>query len=444
MQIHWEPTKKQEEALARIEFEILFGGARGGGKTDAGQAWLLYDKDNPLYKALVIRKNSDDLSDWSERAKKMYAPTNAIFTGTPPLIRFPKGSFIKTGHLKDENAYEKYQGHEYHKMLIEELEQIASEEQYLKLISSCRSTVPGLIPQVFCTANPGGRGNKWIKKRWRLSGIPRKPVITKDEITGRYRVFIPARVDDNPYIMENDPSYVHFLDSLPDGLREAWRQGSWDDVEIKGAYFGPMLAQAKREGRIGIVPYDQSLKVHDVWDLGVGKQIKIGYFQRSNGFIRMIDFWEGEDKDAIPQGIKVCKEKPYIYGKHFGPHDINTTDEGTGITRKESAKKLGWNFEVLPKLSIDDGIYAAQIMFSRLWADEIKCEQAIEAWRQYRKEWDEERLIYKTTPYKDWTNHASDILRYAAIAENQMTNEESSFERTMNRNEQNYITNPYV
>jgi hypothetical protein len=443
MLIHWKPTTKQQEALARIEFEILYGGARGGGKTDAGQAWLLYDKDHPLYKGLVIRKNADDLSDWSERAKRMYAPTRALFTGQPPLIRFPGGAFVKTGHLKDENAYEKYQGHEYQKILIEEIEQIPSEDSYLKLISSCRSTVRELRPQVFCTANPGGRGHSWIKRRWNLSGIPTRPVITQDKITGRYRVFIPARVDDNPHLMENDPSYVKFLDSLPDGLREAWRHGSWDDVEIKGAYYGAALAQARREGRIKTVPYDPSLKVHDVWDLGVGKQLAIGFYQRTSNETRLIDFHIGDEHDGIPQGIKACKDRPYIYGKHFAPHDIETTDTGTGVTRIETAKKLGWNFIVVPKLSFDDGINAGKLMFSHFWIDEQKCEQFIESIRQYRREWDEKLLTYKQNPVKDWTNHAGDVHRYASIIEKQMTNEDSNFQNIMRKNEENYIENEY-
>lgn len=443
MQIHWKPTPKQEEALVRTEFEILFGGARGGGKTDAGQAWLLYDKENPLYKGLVIRKNSDDLSDWSERAKKMYAPTNALFTGTPPLIRFPKGSFVKTGHLKDANAYEKYQGHEYHKILIEELEQIPSEEQYLKLISSCRSTVPGLTPQVFCTANPGGKGNKWIKKRWRLSGSPKKPIITKDERTGRYRVFIPALVDDNPHIMENDPSYVHFLNGLPDGLREAWRLGSWDDVEIKGAHYGAMLTQARREGRVKLVPYDPALLVHTVWDLGMDDSMSIGFWQRTRDEIKIIDYLE-DNNQGLPYYIKELKNKPYVYGKHFAPFDINQKELTTGQTRLETAKKLGIKFNVVPSVSIDDGIDKARLMFSRLWINELPCDNFIEAIRQYRKDWDEKNLKFKDNPVHDWTSHAADMFRYTALVENQMTNEQDNFDQVMQRNEQNYIVNPYI
>src|SRR3990167_1698021 len=105
MKIHWEPQPKQTQALARIEEEILYGGARGGGKTDAGQAWLLYDIGHPKYRALVIRRNADDLRDWIDRVRTMYAGTGAQVVGNPPEIRFLKGGIIRTGHLKDENAY---------------------------------------------------------------------------------------------------------------------------------------------------------------------------------------------------------------------------------------------------------------------------------------------------------------------------------------------------
>jgi hypothetical protein len=154
VKISWSPQAKQEIALARIEDEILYGGARGGGKTEAGQAWLLYDIEYPFYRALVIRKNADDLKDWVDRARMMYAVVKAEVVGNPPEIRFPKGGKIRTGHLNDDNAYMKYQGTEYQKMLIEELSQIPKEKQYLQLIGSCRSSYPQIKPQVFATTNP--------------------------------------------------------------------------------------------------------------------------------------------------------------------------------------------------------------------------------------------------------------------------------------------------
>jgi len=224
--MEWRPYPKQQEALRRDEFEVLFGGSRGPGKTDAGLAWMLYNIDNPRYRGLVIRKNADDLRDWVSRAKIMYKGLGASFAGKPAEISFPSGARIVCGHLKDDSAYEKYQGHEYHRILLEELTQIPDEERYLKLISSCRSTVDGLPPRVFATTNPGGAGHHWVKSRFvdpSPDGVP-----FTDEQSGRTRIFIRARVEDNPTIMEKDPEYVKFLESLPFELKKAWRYGDWE------------------------------------------------------------------------------------------------------------------------------------------------------------------------------------------------------------------------
>ena len=147
-------------------------GARGGGKTVAGQAWLLYHKDEERYRALVIRRNADDLKDWTDRALFMFKPSKAIGTGNPPEFTFPSGAKVRTGHLKDENAFTKYQGHEYQNMVIEELSHIPREQDYLKLLASCRSTVDGIKPQVFCTTNPDDPGMEWIKERWEIPDEP--------------------------------------------------------------------------------------------------------------------------------------------------------------------------------------------------------------------------------------------------------------------------------
>src|SRR6266516_4403133 len=121
MQKDWLPTPRQTEALERTEFEILYGGARGGGKTDAGMGFLTYDYEHSLYRALVIRKNALDLTDWLDRASRFFIRVGAGVVGN--TVRFKKGGVIRTGHLKDDNAYQKYQGHEYHKILIEEVSQ---------------------------------------------------------------------------------------------------------------------------------------------------------------------------------------------------------------------------------------------------------------------------------------------------------------------------------
>ena len=193
-------------------------------------AWLLRATEHPEARMLVVRRNADDLADWIDRAHRMYPYAKIV--GKPATIRFPSGAIIRTGHLKDDQAYTKYQGHEYQRILIEELTQIPSEESYLKLISSCRSTIKGLKPRIFCTANPGGKGHQWVKRRF-IQGHEPKVAFKGDG--NRYRMYIPATIDNNPTLIDNDPEYVSFLDNLPEPLRSAWRHGDWDI--FAGQYF---------------------------------------------------------------------------------------------------------------------------------------------------------------------------------------------------------------
>jgi hypothetical protein len=154
----------------------------------------------------------------------------------PAEVTFPSGATIKTGHLKDDQAYTKYQGHEYQRLLIEELTQIPDERRYLQLLSSCRSTIPELVPQVFATTNPGGVGHGWVKARFVDPAPPGTPFA--DPTTGQTRIFIAARIDDNPTLVDNDPDYVRFLDGLKETdveLWKAWRLGDW--TTFAGQFF---------------------------------------------------------------------------------------------------------------------------------------------------------------------------------------------------------------
>ena len=431
MKIAWEPQPRQIEALVRKENEILYGGARGGGKTDAGQAWLLYHKDNSKYRALVIRRNADDLKDWTDRARTFFAPTGAIVMGAPAEVRFPSGAIIRTGHLKDENAYSKYQGHEYQNILIEELTHIARESDYEKLLGSCRSTVKGIEPQIFCTTNPDGAGHKWVKNRWKIPNEPTDIIVTVDG--ERKRVFIPARIEDNPKLMDADPDYVKYLDSIKDeDLRKAWRSGSWSGVNIQGAIYAEQIKQARDSGRIGNVPYESGLLVSTVWDLGIGDSMSIGFFQTFGMEERMIDYYENSG-EGIEHYIKVLQDKKYVYGKHYAPHDIMVRELGTGTSRFETAKRLGITFETrivnitkngitttkvksaLPSISIQEGIDQAKLLWEKIWIDAIRCEKFLEASSQYRREFNEKMGELSREPLHDWTSHAADMFRYRAI-----------------------------
>ncbi len=431
----WRPHEGPQlfflQAVASGEYsEIFYGGARGGGKTDGGIMSLLYDTDHPLLRALVIRRNADDLRDWSDRATRWYTGQGATRTGTPPEFTFESGAKIRAGHLKDSNAYSKYQGHEYQRMLIEELTQIASEQNYLMLTASCRSTIPELKPCVISNGNPDGPGFAWVRKRFGIVGTPTQPVITEfvgADGTILKRIFIPARLSDNP-ALSKDPKYRAFLDGLPDGLREAWRDGSWDDPVIRGAYYTREIFQARQEGRIKLVPHDPTLLTHTVWDLGIDDSMVIGFFQRIASETRLVGYYQNEGFGLEHYSKKLKElmvEKNYQYGKHFAPHDANKREIGTGQTIIHTAATLGIKFEPVPQIGFDAGIQKFRLMWPRLYINELECEQALSALRNYHKVWDENLLKYRDEPLHDWASHGADMMRYAAVVENEMTNEET-------------------
>jgi hypothetical protein len=196
------------------------------------------------------------------------------------------------------------------------------------------------------------------------------------------------------------------------------------EAAIKGSYYGEQLIQARKDGRLRQVAYDPLLKVHTVWDLGVGQALSIGFYQRLANELRMIDYWEGTDDQGIIDGIGVLQRRPYVYGKHFAPHDIKAKEISTGQTRWEVAAKLGINFEITPKIGLDDGIEAGKRMWERLWVNEPKCSVWIDNISQYRRVWDDNRGMFKEEPYHDFSSHSADVHRYAALTEDLMTNED--------------------
>lgn len=193
---------------------------------------------------------------------------------------------------------------------------------------------------------------------------------------------------------------------------------------IQGSYYWEQVDKAEKEGRFRDVPYDPNLLVHTVWDLGKDDTNTIGFYQYDGLALRKFDYLHGSRK-GLPDWIKAVKEKPYVYGRHFAPHDIKVSDyslAGTQ-TRLELAQSLDFNFEVVPNLSRQEGIDAGRRMFAKLYIDKTKCSDFIDAIPQYTHEWDEEKKIFKDTPLHDWTSHYADEHRYASLVYDRFDNE---------------------
>jgi hypothetical protein len=187
------------------------------------------------------------------------------------------------------------------------------------------------------------------------------------------------------------------------------------DAAILGAYYGREIADAEREGRIGDVPVAPELPVHTVWDLGIGDDTAIWFFQVSGNEIRVVDYYANHGQ-AIPHYVAELAARGYRYGTDWVPHDARVRSLETGRTRVETLIAAGRKPRLVPDHKRDDGINALRLTLPRMWFDEAKTRDGVEALRQYRREYDEKTKAFKDHPRHDWTSHAADAARYLAMA----------------------------
>lgn len=189
-----------------------------------------------------------------------------------------------------------------------------------------------------------------------------------------------------------------------------------------GSVFGKQLAQAREDGRIGSVPYDDALGCYTAWDLGIGDATAIWFFQvTTGGEIHFIDHYESSGED-LGHYISVIQNKPYQYNKHFLPHDANARELQTNMTRADFFRNRGINnVEVLRPtkftLGTDDISLVARPKFSKCWFDEEKCQRGLECLRAYHYEYDDKNKLLKDKPCHDWSSHSSSAFIYAMMAE---------------------------
>lgn len=196
---------------------------------------------------------------------------------------------------------------------------------------------------------------------------------------------------------------------------------------IQGSIYWEQVDAAEKSGQFKDVPYDPRMLVHTVWDLGKNDTNCIGFYQYNGLTVRKIDYLSG-NKRGLPDWIRELKAKPYSYGKHFAPHDIQVSDYSlTGNqSRWEVARELGITFEIVPNLSVQEGIEAGRRFFRKLYVDQAHCAEWLEAIPQYSRAYDERLKVFRDNPMHDWTSHFADEHRYAALVHEQFRNEQDS------------------
>lgn len=207
--------------------EAFYGGAAGGGKSDALLIAALMHVDKPGYRALLLRRTFAQLAKGDAlipRSHEWLAQTDAVWNEQRRCWRFPSGATVEFGHVEHETSKYDYQGAAFQFVGFDELTQFSeSQYDYIGFSRTRRKhehADSGVPVRTRATSNPGGEGHGWVKRRFIDSRA--------DQV-----VFVPAKVRDNPGLDVGE--YTSSLEHLPDALRRQLLDGDWGAFE--GAAF---------------------------------------------------------------------------------------------------------------------------------------------------------------------------------------------------------------
>ncbi len=236
--IIWQPQARQALFMARPEDEALYGGAAGGGKSEALVMEALRQIHIPYYKGLILRKTYPQLGELVDKSQRYYplVDAGAVYNASSHTWRFSSGAKIIFGSLGHPRDKYNYQGQAYDFIAFDELTQFSFEE-YSYLFSRNRPNGPGTRCYIRATANPGGVGHGWVKERF-ITPSPAMSTVWDSvevrfpdghaETRHRSRIFVPSTVFDNGILLRNDPAYLTRLAALPEAERKALLYGDWD------------------------------------------------------------------------------------------------------------------------------------------------------------------------------------------------------------------------
>lgn len=234
----WQPQPKQAAFMSRFEDEALYGGAAGGGKSDALVMEALRQVGIPYYRGLIVRRTYPQLEDLIGKTLRLYPSIypGAKYNDSKHVWKFPSGAVVIFGSLPHVKDKYNYQGKPYDFIGFDELTQFPYELYDYLTHSRNRPNGPGTRVYSRATANPGGVGHGWVKEMFITAAPPMQTVWkqvkvqTPDGVQSKWKssVFVPSTVFDNQALLDNDPDYIYRLASMPEAERNALLYGDWD------------------------------------------------------------------------------------------------------------------------------------------------------------------------------------------------------------------------
>lgn len=440
-EVLWTPNPGPQTALIECPiYEIFYGGARGGGKTEGMLGdWLLHSSQYGEHAAGVFfRRTYRQLSEVIARSKVLFGRLGAVWNEQRSEWTMPNGARLLFRHLERDSDAENYQGHNYTRVYIEEATNFPTPSPINKLRATLRSPA-GIPVGLRLTGNPGGPGHAWVKKRY-IDPAPQGYVPIKEtfknpftgEQTVLERIFIPSRVIDNPRI--DQAQYIAQLQQTGSKqLVDAWLLGKWDIVE--GAFFIEFdperhVLPAEWIGRIPRNSY-----IFRAFDWGYAKPFSVGWYAVSDGswglpvgaLLRFQEWYgstgtpnEGLKLDAglVAEGIKERDNQltrlygfvvrrgvadPSIFIRDGGPSIMETMSRaGVFWQRADNKREPGWQ-QVRRRLVGTAG--KPMLYFTENCEDVIRTLPTLQ-----HDERDPEDLD------TDGEDHAADELRYACMS----------------------------
>lgn len=316
----WAPNPRQQAMMQRMEFEALYGGAAGGGKSDYLVVEALRQIQIPYYRAVILRKTFPELEDLISRSKDLYgcAFPHAKYNESKHVWTFPSGAKIYFSNMTHKQDRLKYQGRHFDFVGFDELTHFSWDE-YNYLFSRTRSSGPGLRAYIRATANPGGPGHGWVKSRFITPMKPETPITAVTTVTDMAgnsietesdRIFIPSSIFDNTDLMRNNPHYIASLAMMPEADRNALLYGDWN------SFSGQVFEEWKNDQD----GYDTQQWSHVInpfripngweiirgYDHGYAKPFSVGWYAVDyTGCIYRIRELYGMKKDCPNVGIKI-------------------------------------------------------------------------------------------------------------------------------------------
>ena len=246
----------------------------------------------------------------------------------------------------------------------------------------------------------------------------------RDEMDDTYQRFVidppegavvtQVNWQDNPWFPEELRKEKDHLESKDENLYK-WIWEGQPIANHDGAYWQKHLNLKQ----VKDFPIETSLPVHTFWDLGVSDDMTIWFMQQVGSEIRFIHSYSnyGEGLDFYINYLHEFRAKhKVVYGEHWAPHDISVRELTTGKSRLETAKSMGIVFKTVPSIPLEDGINAVRMILPRCWFNEKMTKDGIKALKGYRREFDEERGVFKNRPLHNWASHYADAFRYFAVS----------------------------